>query len=96
MRIETELVRGERPCIIYMHRKYSEVVNFVPNFPATQYRPSSREPVNNNKLSPAENGRPSYSPNIVPQSQFQPLTKQPEGEIEPQRIPSTSFQHRDR
>lgn len=74
-----------------MQRKYSEVVNFVPNFPNSQYRQRSREPANNQKLSPVELVRPNNSPNLYPQTQFQLLAKQHHVPRDQLHIPSSSF-----
>lgn len=54
-----------------MQRKYSEVVNFVPNYPTFQNRHNSREPSSNQKLSPVEQVRPNYSPTVYNNTQYQ-------------------------
>jgi len=79
-----------------MQRKYSEVVNFVPNFPNTEYRQRSREPPNNQKLSPIMGINSNNNPNICMHPQFQPLIKQDHFPRETLRIPSSSFQVGDR
>lgn len=86
----------EKDVLYLMQRKYSEVVNFVPNFPNNEYRQRSREPPNNQKLSPVMGVRPNNNPNPYIHSQFQPLIKQDHLPRETLRIPSSSFQIGDR
>lgn len=53
-----------------MQRKYSEVVNYVPSFQELQARRNSRMENNNQKLSPVEVNRPSFSPSVYPTTQY--------------------------
>lgn len=55
-----------------MQRKYSEVVNYMPNFATNEFRRSNREVNNNQKHSPVEVYRPSHSPSIYPTPQYTP------------------------
>ena len=75
-----------------MQRKYSEVVNYIPNFQNMELRNNNRDPTNNQKLSPVEPYRPSRSPTIYTSTQFQPfLTPNP---VPPNSIANNpSFDH---
>lgn len=52
-------------CIIIMQRKYSEVVKYAPSFQSIDTRKNNRVDNNNQKVSPVDLNRPSYSPAAV-------------------------------
>lgn len=48
-----------------MQRKYSEVVKYAPSFQSIDTRKNNRVDNNNQKVSPVDLNRPSYSPAAV-------------------------------
>lgn len=53
-----------------MSRKYSEVVNYVPDFAKHEFRNPNRDVNNNQKLSPVQPYQPNLSPTVYENAQY--------------------------
>lgn len=79
-----------------MSRKYSEVVNYIPDFPRHQFRNINREANNNQKLSPVEPYRPNLSPTVYENGQYRQFLGPAQVPTEGAVTANSSFQFSER